>query len=88
MSVSDFFALFDLLLIEKNADSIAKSIDATNVRKTFVLKEFCHSEGKLHKELFEFLCWLVADNEREMYISKQCTIKFIHSQAKDDLLKV
>ena len=83
MNVTNHFALFDALLLRSTAVLASK-----NLRTTVRLKDFLTEDGYLQIELFNFLCWLVSDNERELYISRRCTIKFIHCQANDELLKV
>jgi hypothetical protein len=86
MSVEDFLALFDRVLLQHAEFETETSEIAA--KKTLLLMELTHLDGIFLKELFEFICWLVSDNEREMYFSKQCGIKFFHSQAKNELLKV
>ena len=74
--VVEYFSRFDSLLNNH-------ATDITIVRRTVRLIELV-----MEKDLFDFLCWLVSDNERELYFSRNCAIKFIHCQAKNELLKV
>lgn len=82
MNVTNHFELLDALLLRYTAVLVSKSL------RTVRLKDFATEEGIFLKDLFNFLCWLVSDNERECYISQRCNIKFIHFQANNELLKV
>lgn len=74
----EYFSRFDSLLINQATD-----IASASVRRTVRLIDLVGEE-----DLFDFLCWLVSDNERELYFSRNCAIKFFHCQAKNELLKV
>eukprot|EP01036_Dinobryon_divergens_P034463 gene34464-44531_t len=83
MNVTNHFELLGALLLRDTAVLVSK-----NLRTTVRLKDFATEEGIFQKDLFNFLCWLVSDNERECYISQRCNIKFIHFQANNELLKI
>ena len=76
--VHEYFSRFDLLLINQADDIASKSM-----RRTVRLKDLVVEDS-----LFDFICWLVSDNERELYFSRNCAIKFFHCEAKNELLKV
>ena len=80
---TNYFSLFDALLIRS-----ASALASNNVRTTLRLKDLLTLDGFFKKDLFKFLCWLVSDNERELYFSRRCVLKFIHCQANNELLKV
>eukprot|EP01036_Dinobryon_divergens_P034462 gene34463-44530_t len=73
--VVEYFSRFNSLLN-------SHATDITSVRRTVRLIDLV-----MEKDLFDFLCWLLSDNERELYFSRNCAIKFIHCQAKNELLK-
>ena len=83
MNVSDFFSKFDSILTEQ-----AACIESKSMRRTVRLKDLVVENGIFLTDLFEFLCWLVSDNERELFFSRTCAIKFFHYQADNEMLKV
>ena len=85
MSAVQCLELFDSLLIQ-NCDH-GKALKSSN-KIAMLLKDFTVLEGTFLPDVFDFICWLVSDNEREVFFSKQCGIKFFHNQANDDMLKV
>ena len=83
MSVIIFFSIFDYLLAYQ-----AASIESQSIRRTMRLQELVtDNEQQFLDYLFHFLCWLVSDNERELFFSRKCEIKFFHYQANNDMLK-
>ena len=81
MSAFHYFSIFDSIVVQQQQ---AVCIETKNMRRTVLLKDLIM--GK--EDLFDFVCWLVSDNERELFFSKNCSIKFIHCQANNHQLKV
>mmetsp|Transcript_2384 Transcript_2384/g.3661 ORF Transcript_2384/g.3661 Transcript_2384/m.3661 type:complete len:560 (-) Transcript_2384:8-1687(-) len=79
MSALKFFELFNEILLYRVED---------DGNKAYLLKEIMNYEGKFQKDLFEFILWLISNNDREVYFSGQCNIKFKHFQSDANLMKV
>jgi hypothetical protein len=79
MSTLKYFSIIDSILIQQ-----AICIETKNMRRTVLLKDLIMEK----EDLFDFVCWLVSDNERELFFSKNCSIKFFHCQANNHQLKV
>ena len=79
MSVVHYFSILDTILIQQ-----AVHIKSKSKRKTVRLKDLVAG----NESLFDFVCWLVSDNERELFFSRNCAIKFFHCQANNQQLKV
>jgi len=83
MSVNNYFSIFDAVLTQQ-----AATIESKSIRKTVRLQDLVTDKGHVLDDLFDFLCWLLSDNERELFFSRKCEIKFFHYQANNEMLKV
>jgi len=89
-TINFFDSLDSVLNFHKSSISKAKpkSNKETIVNKILLFKDFMTVEGNFKKPLFDFISWLISDNEREIYLAKRCNLKFLHLQGKLSLLRV
>lgn len=82
----NYFHMLDEALVFHTIDLSA--VNAAKKNKTFLVKELLTMDGEFNKTLFEFLNWIISENDREIFLAKTCHIKFIHTKANQDLLKI
>jgi len=87
MSALQYFDLFDEVLLH-HAQGFATIAGKKYGSKTLLFMDLMAFRGKLQRELLYFLSWLISNNDREVYFSGQCNIRFIHVQSNLELLKV
>ena len=82
----NYFHMLDEALVFHTMD--LSDLKATKKNKTFLVKELLTSDGVFDKVLFDFINWIISENDREIFLSKTCHVKFIHTKANQDLLKI
>ena len=82
----NYFHMLDQALVFHSIELSA--VNATKRNKTVLVKELLTTDGVFNKILFEFLNWIISENDREIFLSKTCHIKFIHTAANQELLKI
>lgn len=89
MDGSEFFEQFDRLLAYHSAGiSLLEQPQAESVRK-FGLKELFTIDNEHHKDLADFVSWVISSNDRELFLSKSCNLKFKHANPDNvELIKV
>lgn len=90
---NNFFDEFDELLqfhtsTIKIPTKKAPTTKAAVTNKILLFKDFLTVEGTFKKPLFDFISWLISDNDREIHLAKKCNLKFLHLQGKLSLLRV
>lgn len=88
MNAHDLFSLLDIALIYQTSEFSILN-EERSPRKTVLLKELTASpDGIFLHELHVFICWLIEDIEKEIYISRQCSLRFFHMHGDIEMLKV
>jgi len=87
MNAVDLLALFDVALVNQTSEFSILSADKST-KKTIFLRDVARIRNKFYVELFLFIGWLVEDIDREIFFSKQCSIRFLHVQGNLELMKV
>ena len=82
----NYFHMLDEALVFHTMD--LSDLKATKKNKTFLVKELLTTDGVFDKVLFDFINWIISENDREIFLSKTCHVKFIHTKANQDLLKI
>lgn len=82
----NYFHMLDQAFVFHTMDLSA--LNAPKKNKTFLVKELLTLDGIFNKVLFDFMNWIISENDREIFLSKTCHIKFIHTAANQDLLKI
>mmetsp|Transcript_16879 Transcript_16879/g.23142 ORF Transcript_16879/g.23142 Transcript_16879/m.23142 type:complete len:749 (-) Transcript_16879:8-2254(-) len=82
----NFFDAFDLAIL--NYTSRLTHEERKSSRKAVLVKKLLTIDDGFDKPLFDFITWIISDNNREIAFSKMCEIKFIYSKSDANLLKI
>ena len=76
--------LFDLILQNVASKLIEKNI----TMESMLFNELMIFNGSYQEELCRFIIWVISNNGREIYFANKCNIKFVHTEANLNKLKI
>ena len=83
----NYFDAFDLAILNFTS-KLNPDEKKSSTRRAVVLKKLLTIDGDFDKTLFDFILWIISDNNREITFSRMCDIKFLFAKSDVDMLKV